>query len=189
MGSVIMTIVFIARSYIRWVCFGRLLAEDWLVGAALAVFIAMAATNQVYLGHMYNMKDAVEGTWTPGPTFLEDTKYTLRAIGALATLVHVGLWLIKASFLVLFYRLGNQIPVYLYTWWVLAVFVMACGIASIGLNQYQCMFNDINVIFATCLTPESLQDIHVKEIAASTLDIVSDLVREFCSSRCLRHNP
>ncbi|KAK4214119.1 hypothetical protein QBC37DRAFT_421741 [Rhypophila decipiens] len=175
-ASVAMTIIYFARAYIRWVCFGRLLAEDYLVGGALVLFIAMAATNQAYLDDMYNMKDAAEGTWTPGPTFMEDTKHALQAIGALSIIVHVGLWLIKASFLVLFYRLGNQIQVYLYTWWVLAVFVMGCGFASIGLNQYQCMFNDIDEIFATCLTPENLYDVHRKEIAASVLDVVSDLV-------------
>lgn len=174
-----MTVIFAARTYIRCVCFGRLLAEDYLVGLALVLFIAMAAINQAYLQGMYNMKDAVEGSWVPGPTFLEDTKHTLEAFGALSIMVHVGLWLIKASFLVLFHRLGNQINVYLYTWWVLAAFVMACGVASIGVNQYQCMFNDINEIFAICLTPDNLYDVHRKEIVASTLDIVSDAVREY----------
>lgn len=174
-----MTVVFLARGYIRWVCFGALLAEDWLVAAALAIFIGMSATHQVYLKHMYELMNYYEGKWVPGPTFMEDQKHTLRAIGGLSIAVNVGLWLIKASFLVLFYRLGHQVPVYLYTWWALAVFVMACGVASIAANRYDCLFGDINDMVAMCLNTDAFRDFFGREIAASVLDIVSDLVREF----------
>ncbi len=173
-----MSVCFSARAYIRFVCFGCLLLEDWLVGAALAILIASAAGWQVYLKHMYNMAHAAEGTYIPGPTFIEDTKVALWACGALAITVHIGLWLIKASFLVLFYRLGRQIDLYRHAWWVCTGLVMACGAASVGLNQYSCMFADINEIFATCLTPSSLHDVYVKEITASVLDVFSDLLSE-----------
>ncbi|KAK4184566.1 hypothetical protein QBC35DRAFT_505680 [Podospora australis] len=175
-SAAVLTVCFFTRSYIRWVCFGGLLVEDWLMAGSLAIFISCAAVWQVYLEDMYNMMNAVEGKWLPGPTFMEDTKYALLACGSLSIIVYIGLWLIKASFLVLFYRLGNKINIYRYVWWACAVFVMGCGAAGLGLNQYECLFDDINDIFATCLTPESLHDVWRKEVAAAVLDVVSDIL-------------
>lgn len=148
------------------------------MAGALAVQISTSIVWQMYLQDMYDMAHLVQGTFVPGPTFVQDIKVALQACGAMSITVYIGLWLIKASFLVLFYRLGNGIPLYLYAWWVATALIMACGIASLGLNQYQCMFGDIDVIFATCLLPESLHDVYVKEVTAATLDIFSDLLSE-----------
>jgi hypothetical protein len=175
-GTAVCTVCFAARAYIRYVCFGRLLLEDWFMLGALLIQISTSIVWQMYLQDMYNMAHAVLGTFVPGPTFLEDMRVALIACGVMSITVYIGLWLIKASFLVLFYRLGHKIPLYLYAWWVGTALIMACGIASLGLNQYQCMFGDINVIFATCLQPESLHEVYVKEVAAATLDIFSDLL-------------
>ena len=177
-----MTVCFVTRAYIRIICFGRLLLEDWLVAVSLLIFITCVGTWQVYMKYMYDMEHAVEGTFTPGPTFIEDTRKALQACGALAILVYVGLWLIKASFLVLFYRLGRQIRLYLYAWWACSALVIACGNAGLGLNQYGCIFGDIDNIFATCLLPGSLHDIYVHEIVASLLDVISDVLSEFFPS-------
>ncbi len=173
-----MTICFVARAYIRIICFGRLLLEDWLIAASLLIYITCASVWQVYMRDMYNMEHAVEGSYTPGPTFIEDTKTALVACGVVSILVYIGLWLIKASFLVLFYRLGRQIRLYLYAWWACSTLVMACGVAGLGLNQYGCLFGDIDTIFATCMLPGSLQDIYVHEIVASLLDVISDVLSE-----------
>ncbi|AEO62908.1 uncharacterized protein THITE_40285, partial [Thermothielavioides terrestris NRRL 8126] len=141
-----------------------------------AVFISSTIVWQLYLPDLYNMAHAVEGTFVPGPTFVQDTQAALRACGVMSITVYIGLWLIKSSFLALFYRLGHQIPLYLYAWWVCAALIMACGFASLGLNQYECMFGDIDVIFATCMLPDSLHSVYIKEIVASVLDVFSDLL-------------
>lgn len=172
----ILTVAFIIRAYIRYVCFNKLLLEDWLVAASLVVYIPIVVLSQIYLQGMYNMAHYVKGMYTPGPTFLTDTAFTLRLVGVNSILINVGLWLIKASFLVLFYRLGYRIPKYLYTWWGFTVIIITCGIVSIGLSQYGCMFADINTIFATCTQPSTLNGIFIKEVTASVMDIVSDLL-------------
>ncbi len=84
----------------------------------------------------------------------------------------------RRASLVLFYRLGRQIRLYLYAWWACAAPLSSwhAGVASVGLNQYGCIFGDITTIFATCLLPGSLHDIYVHEVVASLLDMISDVL-------------
>lgn len=172
----ILTVAFVVRAYIRYICFKKLLLEDWLVAASLTVYIPIVILSQIYLQGMYNMAHYAKGTYVPGPTFIEDTAFVLKLVGVNSILINIGLWLIKASFLVLFYRLGYRIPKYLYTWWAFTIMIVACGIVSIGLSQYSCMFADVTTIFATCQQPATLNGIFMKEVAASVMDIISDLI-------------
>ncbi|KAG8162643.1 hypothetical protein KVR01_007121 [Diaporthe batatas] len=172
----ILTVAFTIRAYVRYVCFGRLLLEDWLVAASLALYIPCAVLTQLYLHRMYNMAHAMTGKYVPGPTFVTDMITPLRLAGVNSILITLGLWLIKASFLILFYRLGYRIPRYLYAWWACTIIISACGIVSIALNQYSCMFEDIDTIFATCTQASTLNQVFIKEITASVMDIVSDLL-------------
>lgn len=171
-----MTVTFAIRAYVRLVCFGHLLLEDWFVAGALAIYLTVAVLMHVLLPGLYNMIHAEAGTYIPGPTFLDDTVYALRLSGVANILTYVGLWLIKASFLVLFYRLGHQIRRYLYVWWVFTVAIVACGAVSIGLSNYDCEFADVNTLTSTCLQNSSVSWTFFTEIATATLDVVSDLL-------------
>lgn len=172
----ILTVTFAIRAYIRYVCFGRLLLEDWFMAGALATYIPVAVLVHIFLPGFYNMVHAVDGTYVPGPTFLDDMAKSLRLAGVGVILTNIGLWLIKASFLVLFYRLGYKIRSYLYMWWVFTVIIVACGAANIALSDYVCVFGDIKTIISTCSQKSSAQRVFVTGIAATTLDIVTDLL-------------
>lgn len=46
---------------------------------------------------------------------------------AVLFLFYVGLWTIKMSFLVFFYRLGEQVTYYRVSWWILTTVTVASG--------------------------------------------------------------
>ncbi|KAK2599843.1 hypothetical protein N8I77_011565 [Diaporthe amygdali] len=83
---VVCTIAFIARAYIRYVCFHRLLAEDYLMLLALAMHNSQAVLAQIYA----NQKAFV-------------------AVGICINLSMIGILIVKINFLLFFRRIGANI--------------------------------------------------------------------------------
>ncbi|KAI1370114.1 hypothetical protein F4677DRAFT_439279 [Hypoxylon crocopeplum] len=174
--SGLMTVAFSARAYIRFTCFRRLFVEDWLMFASLLIFITISVVGTIYLQDLFNLSHIADGTFVPGPTFEEDTIEALRAFAAISILVYVGIWIIKLNFLVFFYRLGNQLPRFRIFWWIVLVFVVATGIAQMGLIEFKCMLSDIDTLIGYCSTIDNLEDTRRRFIVSVTTDIASDFL-------------
>ncbi|KAK0721778.1 hypothetical protein B0T26DRAFT_739211 [Lasiosphaeria miniovina] len=150
--------------------------HHWSLCPALVVYIPVPVVWQLYLQSLFNIAHAADGTYIPGLTFLQDSEHALWALGASSILVIIGLWLIKTNFLVLFHRLGSNIPKYLWAWWACSFLVMACGIVALGLNEYECMFGRAQDIVQRCMTLEKRARMFYQGVAAAVLDAFSDLL-------------
>ncbi|KAI1770182.1 hypothetical protein F4818DRAFT_273034 [Hypoxylon cercidicola] len=175
-GVSLMTIAFTIRAYIRTACFRRLFVEDWLMLISLCMFIACAIIGTMYLQPIYDLSHLADGSFIPGPDFEEDTIAALRGFAGTNVLINLGIWTIKLNFLMFFYRFGHQLPVFRVLWWFVFVFVIASGVVTIGIIQFECKLGDINTILFTCSSLSSSRETHRRFIVSVALDIFSDLL-------------
>lgn len=168
---------------IRLVCFRRLLLEDYLVLASVAILIGIAVTLQRFLADIYLMMHVENGLAVPGPDFADRMLAGLRADGAVLILDTVGIWLIKLNFLVFFYRLGHQIKAYLIAWWISLVFIISCLAVLLGIIPYSCSFGTLEHIVVQCASDSSLNYIYTAYKVSISIDVLSDVIsRPLCRS-------
>ncbi|KAJ0104203.1 hypothetical protein J7T55_001690 [Diaporthe amygdali] len=167
-------LAFAGRTYVRYVCFHRLLVEDWLMLLALACHLGLAIMGQLFLANIYEVTAAEHGA-PIGPNFFTSGLHALKAFGVLSVLSVIGIWLIKLNFLLFFYRLGNQIAVYRVVWWIVFIFSIGCGAGCLGLFQYPCMFGSLETVFVQCSTFSVIRETYVRVVMTAVLDIVSDV--------------
>ncbi|KAF2689535.1 hypothetical protein K458DRAFT_427676 [Lentithecium fluviatile CBS 122367] len=164
------------RFGIRFVCFRRLFVEDYLMLAAMAVLIAIAAVIQVFLGDLYELLHVQNRMKAPGPDFSDHMAAGLRGDAISIILLIVGLWFIKLNFLLFFYRIGYQIKSYLILWWVALVVVAGCGVVNLGLIPYDCMLGSISHISVDCATESRVNHIYTVYIVSVVVDVLSDVI-------------
>ncbi|KAI1131764.1 hypothetical protein F5Y10DRAFT_261927 [Nemania abortiva] len=174
--SAIMALALAGRATIRIVCFRKLLFEDALMILALSFYITNSIIGTLYAQDLYNLSHIVDGSFVPGPSFKTDTIQALRGFVATSILTYAGLWAIKLSFLMFFYRLGYQLPKFRVWWWFIFSFVIASGLVQVGIIEYRCFLSDIDTILATCSTLSTLYETRRRVIVSVTLDIVSDFL-------------
>ncbi|KAM7193329.1 hypothetical protein V8F33_007872 [Rhypophila sp. PSN 637] len=167
---------FSLRSYIRYVCFGKLLAEDYLMVLAFGVLVAIATISLIFLGDIYWMLAVENGKVIPGPDVFDRIGKSLRASGLISVLNMIGIWTIKLNFMLFFYRLGHQIRVYRIFWWIAVVVVMSCGIVALGVVPYRCHFQDVMSAIAECGTSDGLTHVYVTYIVSVAVDALSDFI-------------
>ncbi|KUI61339.1 hypothetical protein VP1G_08493 [Cytospora mali] len=175
-------IAFVSRIYIRWVCFRRLLAEDFLMLAAMLLLIGIEALSQYYAGFIYHLMAYVNGTATIGPDFVINTEGMLKSCGSAIIMFLIGFYFIKVNFLLFFYRLGSRAArIFRIVWWVVFGIVLVCGIASVtmGVPTFKCLFGGILYTFTTCETVEYENKFFTYFRASVALDIFTDALIGF----------
>lgn len=114
---------FAARLWIRWVCFRRPFAEDYLMVFATVLLTAIQALGQHYAADIYNLMALVNGNlplaiFADAAAFFERTESMLESCGSAIILFIVGFYTIKVNFLLFFYRMGDRLlRIYRIVWW------------------------------------------------------------------------
>ncbi|KAI1639200.1 hypothetical protein F4809DRAFT_596992 [Biscogniauxia mediterranea] len=175
-GFALCFIAYCTRVYIRYVCFRRLLADDYCMLVALILLCAAAATGQMVLEYIYNLMAVGNGEYTPGPNFIDETKKGLLGFSVQSLFCYCGLWLIKFSFLLFFYRLGHRVTKYLVFWWIVLVVVVGCFAIEIGTLQFNCLFGSIDEIMTTCNLSSSMESTFRLYILSCIIDVISDIL-------------
>lgn len=176
MGFALCFVGFCARSYIRWICFRRLLPEDWIMMAALGIQLAAACVAQLRLHYVYMLEDVSNAVIPIPPTFIDDVPKALHGIFIQGILSITGVHAVKLSFLLFFHRLGRQIPKYIMFWWFVAFVTLASYAISIALIEYKCMLSSLDVIFFQCTANGETTRQWAYMIAYCTIDAASDLL-------------
>jgi hypothetical protein len=170
------TIGLIFRFYIRYKCFRRLLADDYLAGCAWLLLLMSACIWYMTIDDMYELTHVSAGMALPSAEFLHNAHRFLVGSNVALIMFYVGLWSIKLSFLIFFYRLGNQIRTYQIFWWIVLAFTVASGLACIGDIQYHCLSGPIDKVLVECPSDAAIrfQEITIKVNCA--LDVVTDVM-------------
>ncbi|KAI1768439.1 hypothetical protein GGR53DRAFT_462406 [Hypoxylon sp. FL1150] len=176
LSASLMTIAFATRAYVRVACFRRLFIEDWFMFLSLCMFIANAALGTIIMQPLYDLVHLADGNFVPGPDFEENTMAALRGFAGSTILANLGVWTIKLSFLLFFYRFGHQLQRFLILWWFVFVVVITSGITQVGITQFDCMLGDIDTILGTCRSSSNLHRTHRLYIISVSLDIFTDFL-------------
>ncbi|KAK3942881.1 hypothetical protein QBC46DRAFT_351976 [Diplogelasinospora grovesii] len=172
----ICTIAFAVRAYIRYVCFRRLVVEDWLMLVALIMHNADAIVAQLYVRYCFVMETAERGDYSVvTPDFFTNSKKGLAGFGASVFLAILGVLIVKINFLLFFRRLGRDIRVFNIMWWVVLVFTVAGSLAQIGMEDYKCVFGPASFIFGPgCTSDGALKRNYFNAIFSCAVDAASD---------------
>jgi hypothetical protein len=170
------------RVYIRYKCFHKLLIDDWAMIFALVLLLCSVSLGQVYLKDIYMLMGVARGDIIPDANFPHEAQRGLRAFGIAMLFSYLGIWAIKLNFLLFFKRLGAQITAYTIFWWIVLVFTMACGVVSIGLMQFHCMFGPITEIMVVCPQYDILKKTYDFFKVSCIVDVISDAFSESTNS-------
>ncbi|KAK0736792.1 hypothetical protein B0T21DRAFT_289165 [Apiosordaria backusii] len=142
----------------------------------LGMILASAIVAQLRLHYVYMMEDVGNGLIPMPPTFMEDVPKALLGVFAQGLLGSIGVYAVKLSFLLFFYRLGNQITSYLVFWWCVALVTLASFGVTMGLLEYKCMLSGLEVIFFECTSKTDIAREWRNMIIYCTLDAFSDVL-------------
>ncbi|KAI1746707.1 hypothetical protein F4782DRAFT_41077 [Xylaria castorea] len=168
-------IAFAVRAYIRYVCFHRLLFEDYLILLALLMHSTEAILIQIYIPFVYKLESVQNGE-IPGPNFFSVAREGFVGVGTGILITIFGVLIIKLNFLLFFRRLGTHISKFNFLWWSVLVFTVAGTITQVGTLQFGCFFGDVNYIFSQCSTPETNKRSKINSIYSSVVDALSDFL-------------
>lgn len=142
---------------------------------ALMLLLVTAIVGQMVVEFVYDLMNAGNGDFTPGPDFLKNSQQGLRGFGISMLLCYIGIWIIKMNFLLFFHRLGSQTKRYVHFWWTVLFVTVGCGAASIGIMQFQCLFGLMATVMTTCNLPSSMSRTYTLFKISCILDVISDL--------------
>lgn len=150
--------------------------EDWIMLIVLGMLMGCAIVAQLRLHYVYIMEDVGNGLIPMPPTFMEDVPKALYGVFAQGLLGTIGIYAVKLSFLLFFYRLGNQITSYLIFWWCVALITLASFGVNMGLLEYKCMLSGLEVIFFECTSKADIAREWRNMIIYCTLDAFTDVL-------------
>ncbi|KAK4171532.1 hypothetical protein QBC36DRAFT_199132 [Triangularia setosa] len=142
----------------------------------LGMVMGTAINAQLRLHYVYIMEDVGNGLIPMPPTFMEDVPRALHGVFAQGLLGTIGIYAVKLSFLLFFYRLGNQITFYLIFWWCVALITLISFGVNMGLLEYKCMLSGLEVIFFECTSKADIRREWRNMIIYCTLDAFTDVL-------------
>ncbi|KAI0451596.1 hypothetical protein F5B21DRAFT_486532 [Xylaria acuta] len=169
-------VAFGIRAYIRYVCFRRLLFEDYLMLVALIMHGVIAVLIQLYVRHAYDLQAFQQGDMSHfGPNSFYEFNKAFVATGTCFVLAIVGLALVKLNFLLFFRRLGASIKGFRIMWWAVLLFTFAITVAQLGMQDYGCFYGGAAYIFSDhCGSAASIRRIFFNAVFSAVVDAVSD---------------
>ncbi|KAM7208559.1 hypothetical protein V8F20_001240 [Naviculisporaceae sp. PSN 640] len=176
-GFALCFLAFSLRAWIRYVCFRRLLVEDYLMVLVLGILLGSAIVSQLRLPYVYIMLDVGNGAIpVPPPTIMDDIRKAMDGVFVNTVLCIVGIYAVKLNFLLFFYRLGKGITQYLAFWWIVLVITVGCFGTTWAFMEYKCTLGDAIVIATECTTRADTARLWRNFILACSLDAFTDVL-------------
>lgn len=149
----------------------------------MSIIISIGGILHTFTADIYLMYPT---SWNPETTSHDDLSRHLnaafRADSVAMLLSMIGIFIVKLSFMLFFYRLGHKVSAYNTVWWVAVVVIMACGGVQFGLNPTYCLFGDLAVGLpgqeglGQCLDGRTRSYIYSAYKVNVVVDILSDLI-------------
>ncbi|KAK8091271.1 hypothetical protein PG994_000776 [Apiospora phragmitis] len=165
-----------ARASIRFVCFRKLFAEDYLMIVVLGMVLANAILCQIRMDLVYLIDAVGNGDIPPPSDFNEAMPKALHAVLANLLLCILGIWAVKYNFLMFFYRLGSNIRLFRMGLWVVVGITTACLAVVVGTTDYPCTTSSIEFLTTNCSTEEGIGRETSSTIINCSLDIFTDVL-------------
>ncbi|KAI1459619.1 hypothetical protein F4805DRAFT_419641 [Annulohypoxylon moriforme] len=175
-GVSLCILTFSSRMTIRVICFRRLFVEDYVMLLSLVILVATAITIQILVPYRHDLADLRSAHPPPSLELLKETAKGLRGHVALMVMNYIGIWLIKFSFLVFLYRLGDRVTKYRIFWWIVLVFNIAAGLTAIGIIDFECLLSPVERIVLVCDYQKRRVFLILNSVVSSLLDALGDVM-------------
>jgi hypothetical protein len=123
------SVFILARSGLQIYVRRRLEAQDYLLYTAYILFLIKAICYLVFFPKVFLIARVSVGMVEPGPTFHDDMLTYVRMMFVTTTLFWISLWLVKLSFLSLYRKLLEGLPILYMRLWT-AVFAFCIIVSS-----------------------------------------------------------
>ncbi|KAL4902930.1 hypothetical protein BDW74DRAFT_54639 [Aspergillus multicolor] len=150
--------------------------DDFLVVLAWSFHLSTSIIWQVESQTVYLLSDVSKGkeAWTPDLADRFTTLFHYR--GVITILFFLGLWCIKLSFLVFFYRLGSKIRSHRIWWYVVTAITVALGALVLSNGTYQCLFSKWQFIHTHCTNVQYTRKSSWAYFLNGAADVLTDLL-------------
>ncbi|KAF2787235.1 hypothetical protein K505DRAFT_367528 [Melanomma pulvis-pyrius CBS 109.77] len=155
-GTSVTTLALAFRYYVRFKTFRHFLLDDFLT---LFAWILMEVTAAVRM---------------PSANFVANAERYFKGSLAVLFLFYVGLWTIKLSFLVFFYKLGEQVAYCRVRWWIVTTITVASGAICVGTIQYHCLAESLEKAAIKCLDRDAIEFQSITLKVNYALDVMTD---------------
>ncbi|KFY47092.1 hypothetical protein V494_00181 [Pseudogymnoascus sp. VKM F-4513 (FW-928)] len=176
-GVFLATLSVLLRGYIRRRYNGGFQLDDIFTFFALALLIASAIMYTVIREPMFNLVEVLAGI-QPSPTtpeaaakFVSETELYMRMQFAITVAFWSCLWTVKASFLTLFYPLGNGLKLDRMLWYGATAITVIGYIFCVISYPISCTAFTVG----SCSTDRNIQLSLLSLKGSTALDIISDL--------------
>ncbi|KAI0184115.1 hypothetical protein EV127DRAFT_399380 [Xylaria flabelliformis] len=171
-------ITFSARLAIRWICFQKLLIEDFVMVLAVLLHSAEAVLGYLYIQGCYLLEGLERGQVSPlEQNLFPKIQHCVKGFGYTYTLTTLGTFFIKLNFLLFFRRLGSNVRIYNILWWCILAINIAATVGLIADEDFGCFFGDIGYVFSSaCTDKEALFAINARLISSSAIDAITDIL-------------
>ncbi|KAI9043226.1 putative vesicle-mediated transport protein (Imh1) [Aspergillus affinis] len=176
-GATLLSFIFIAaRILARILTFRRLWTDDVLAMLAWLFVLAQAIIWHTQVESLYVQHQLITKEFLPTEEIMEEIRWVLRAQLLGLFFFMFSLWLLKASFLVFFRRIGCYLqPLNTWYWCVVILVTTSCA-ACLGDIDYKCLTKDPTWGYEHC-TPFSAVKVQFRGFLVNALlDIFSDVL-------------
>lgn len=153
-GTILTLLFILARLYIRRKVIGHFKADDYLVVASWALYLATTITWTVLGNILYVTLDSgnAGSFYTAVTAYLKQYAHALNANLGTYYCTWTSLYIIKLSFMVFFRGLGNNLRAQKILWWSVLGFIIVSYAVSVGMFDYNCLTSDWEHIIGTYLS-------------------------------------
>ena len=146
------------RAYVRLTCFRRFFIDDGLLLLAWILLLTSVSLWQSMIDDLYLIYGVTVGTIQPPANFLNILDSYFHRTFAVSLLNIFSLWMIKASFLAFFYKLGYKVQGHQAIWWTASIASFIGFAISIGVQNYKCVIGSQAQALGRISKPSSLLD-------------------------------
>ncbi|KAI2472349.1 hypothetical protein F4781DRAFT_12021 [Annulohypoxylon bovei var. microspora] len=170
-------LTFVGRVWMRWISLHKLVVDDFIMLFVLCIMLATSIICQLRLGYVYMMEEVGNGLREPPITFLEDVPKALHGLLAVDILATFGIWGVKFSFLLFFYRIFCSADrLYRRLWYAVVIITILCLGAFFGLGSDKCTTSEVDIILTECTWPSNIRMEWIQVQATSAVDAFSDVL-------------
>jgi hypothetical protein len=169
------------RTAIRFKVVARLATEDYWIFLALATLLTSCILQTIQLPSLYYMSGVITGVIPLSADLFSVGNDYLRFEFAIIVLFWTVLWCVKASFLALYFKLFQELPMYRRAWYILAAFTFCAYVGCWITALMSC--HPISNFFkiGECNTEEDIWATRMSVYYSTVIDIFTDLC-----SKCAR---
>lgn len=175
----------ILRTAIRFKVAARLATEDYWIFLALAALLTSCILQTIQLPSLYYMSAAIAGVIPISAELMTVGDEYLKFEFPIIVLFWTVLWCVKASFLALYFKLFQDLPMYRIAWYILAAFTFCAYVGCWITAAMSCHPISNFFKFAQCGTEQDIWASRMSVYYSTVVDIFTDLCSKCACSLTL----